>query len=671
MTLAVSRKCRLSVVLLILSLPVPAIASDTLPAGDDVNDAAKKASQISDSFFSQTFKIRMRYEYAGGLADPNDKMTIRALATKASDDLEQIANDQDALKKQIEDYEGDDWESRFGETGVWRKLAADLQKTQISKLEIDYYIARVDGKFQSQAEQQFFKLRAKSDLSQCESLKSSLEQIKRFGPSEPNELNNLAEQIAQTDCKSDREIVMQLGCLQHRFAPQSLGKTVQLFPFIRDDIGKLILDDLQSRYKQDGLADVNSLPLTAFEAELAAQAARGDHFAGSADIIRRLSGADKFRTPRILFIAAMSVVDTSPAEAVRLLVDASRLSQSARDSDASAGELATQAVGLARKLLTGTADHCPLVCEAFENYLSIAEANSDPNFGEIESLYASALYFCGKSDQSRRLLEKIVAGPEGGRRKPGEAINLYCQLLLDDANLQSAQKVLDILDNVEAPVASNVEAESRYDFFRAEALRQSGRLEESAGFMSRAIDTNDNSIAPQAVALLSEVLDKAEIWEQQADDFNEMLKNCERLARFARKSINDQQTALTLAEVTILRDNPDFAHTLLDSLADKNDTNRIRPQARFLTAQGDFSQAALLWAKIAELRRNESPTPNQKSWNWWRAKFYELACLGKLPATNAGDLRHTIEVLQNSYSEIPRPWAEKLAALKEQLQNND
>jgi hypothetical protein len=106
-------------------------------------------------------------------------------------------------------------------------------------------------------------------------------------------------------------------------------------------------------------------------------------------------------------------------------------------------------------------------------------------------------------------------------------------------------------------------------------------------------------------------------------------------------------------------------------LADKNDVNGLRAQARLLMAKGDFSQSARLWAKIAEIRRNDTTELNQKSYNWWQAKFYELECLAKLPSTNAEEIRHTIEVLQNSYAEIPSPWAKKLNGLKEQLQNNN
>jgi hypothetical protein len=87
-------------------------------------------------------------------------------------------------------------------------------------------------------------------------------------------------------------------------------------------------------------------------------------------------------------------------------------------------------------------------------------------------------------------------------------------------------------------------------------------------------------------------------------------------------------------------------------------------------AQDSFEQSARLWAKIAELRRNDNPAQNQKSWRWWQAKFYELDCLAKSPDADKHNIAHTIDVLFNSFSDIPSPWAEKFSRLKEQLRDN-
>jgi hypothetical protein len=104
--------------------------------------------------------------------------------------------------------------------------------------------------------------------------------------------------------------------------------------------------------------------------------------------------------------------------------------------------------------------------------------------------------------------------------------------------------------------------------------------------------------------------------------------------------------------------------------ADENDTTSLRVQARILMAQEKFDQSAKLWAKIAELRRNETPTQTQKSWHWWQAKFYELDCLAKSPQADKQNIAHAIDVLTGSYPQIPAPWAEKLDILKQHCAAN-
>ena len=157
----ISKRCFLPLVLLAFSLP--AIAADSLPTAQDINDTLQKVKQTYDSFFSRTFRIRMEYEYSGRFLNQQDKDTLFNVAQQISADLDQIANTQIAMKKEIESYQKDDWETLFGQTGLWRKLSSDLLNTQAGKLEIDYCLARIAGS--RETDQQFFKILAKSGLS--------------------------------------------------------------------------------------------------------------------------------------------------------------------------------------------------------------------------------------------------------------------------------------------------------------------------------------------------------------------------------------------------------------------------------------------------------------------------------------------------------------------------
>jgi tetratricopeptide (TPR) repeat protein len=234
-------------------------------------------------------------------------------------------------------------------------------------------------------------------------------------------------------------------------------------------------------------------------------------------------------------------------------------------------------------------------------------------------------------------------------------MDLYCRIAPARDSNDSARQVLDILDTAE-PTQN-----FPYDLYRAQANFQLGRLEDSARFMSKAIDTNDISIAPQAVALLSEILDKIELWQQNAVDYNQLLKNCETLAEYTFKSADTAQNNLLLAEVLILH-----GKRVNRPLPSNNeDIIWLRVMARMLMAQNKFEQAVKLWAQIAEPKRNQSAEQSHKSYGWWRAKYYELDCISKLPSANLKDIHHAIEVLQSTYTEIPAPFAEKLDLLKQ------
>ena len=184
--------------------------------------------------------------------------------------------------------------------------------------------------------------------------------------------------------------------------------------------------------------------------------------------------------------------------------------------------------------------------------------------------------------------------------------------------------------------------------------------------MSKAIIEDSNSSAALAAQIASEIVDKIELWQKDANDFNELLRNCDTLAEFVHKSNNNIQTNLLFAETSILQGKI----FLTPFSPDENDVTWLRVQARLLMAQEKFEQAAKIWAKIAESKRNETAGQNQKIYGWWQARFYELDCLAKSPQADKQNITHAIDVLCGSYPQIPAPWAEKLDILKQHCTAN-
>ena len=725
-------------------------SANAIPTAEDINRLAETAKLTVDTFMQDSFKLRMGYEYSGRFSDPNDKENLRRLAQKASDRLQTIADEQRKLKEQIEDYQGDDWDARYGSTGLWRKLSADIYTTKLSKCEVDYYLAmasrqpqrnnilhkilteidslnlthlpatsgllkaktlallsQTEPVYKSLAKKEFDALMVRSDMNHSTAFRIAIERIKLLGEREPGQLKKLMEAIAKSRCKDDFELVLSLAFLQRQLnQPEVFERTAKLFPQIQDFLGSLILSDISSR-----IAQQQSLqPISVFEAELAVETVWKNRTEDHSKLLDYLSTTEKFQTPLILYVAAVKSADSSPARAVDYLMKASKLQEAQKSDrlDIEPDKIAEQAAQLAYNLLAQDTTHCPLTLRAFENYSAIAGKKIDE---ELEYLYTIVLNNCGCEEKSTALLEKIANRPAGSRRNrarldliiqtirqgnlhkkqyhalcrrlneliadcPGknetdsrlraEAITIYCRLLLESEYENASQKVLDILNKAETDYDPNL------NVLKSTALRRTGKLDESVRCLLKAIKPGCCDYAGEAMELLLEVTEKIDRFEKDLS----FMKSCKKLAQFCCDCLEGQlkqRAGLFLIETSVFsatkteKELSGFEQMLhnIAKAGFSNDIDFIRCRARVLAEEGKFQKAAELWSEICAVRKEESASSNSRSWKWWRAKFYELACLAKWPQTNKQQLRHTIEILENSFTDIPPLWSEKLSLLKQ------
>ena len=118
-----------------------ASSAKAIPTAEDINSLAETAKLTADTFMRESFQLRMQYEFTGRFSRQEDKENLQKLAKSADDRLQAIAESQRKLKKQIEDYQGDDWDNRYGSTGLWRKSVGGWYTTIFTKCEIDFYLA--------------------------------------------------------------------------------------------------------------------------------------------------------------------------------------------------------------------------------------------------------------------------------------------------------------------------------------------------------------------------------------------------------------------------------------------------------------------------------------------------------------------------------------------------
>ena len=736
--------------IVVLFLPADKSSANILPTKEDINNLAKNTKLTSDTFMQQSFKLRMQYEYSGKFLTDDDKENLHKLAKSAGDKLCTIIKKQETIKQQIEDYQGNDWDNKYGSTGLWRKLSADIYTSKLRKLRIDYYLAltyerpsrdqilysifsEIDSLSQSnrqirpnlirgktlallaQAEpsykdaaiREFEAFAVYSDIYRLTA--AAIEKMKLLGSADANQLNILVERLRSNWQDKYLELILSLMFLQRQYDPEGFEKTAQSWPNIKDFIGSLVLADLSHQ-----ITHQQSLQQTsAFEAELATQAAWKNETKNYKKLLSYLSNTEKFQTPLILYVTATTLTESSPAEAVNLLIRASKLQQQQENSKLNVEpcKVAEQAAQLAYNLFVTDSLNCTLALNAFENYYTITREKINE---ELEYLYTIVLKNCSRNTKTKELLEKIADRPAGKWRNSArlelilqamqntqdssqqqqselleklsdfiltchgqdennnklrmEAINVYCQSLLESKDKTSAEKVLETLTKAEATRGINL------DLLKAQALQQSVRLDESAHYMLLAIQDDSGSLAAAVMELLAKVIEKIDEFKTEpARPYSlEMMENCKKLAEFCHSSLNDQQSGLFLAEISVFaadknKENLLQAQKLLNKLApDAGDENvdLLRCRARILCKQENFEKAAQLWAKVAKIRKNELHKADQQSWKWWQAKFYELYCWSKCPQAKNKQLLHTIEVLENTFTDIPPLWAEKLNSLK-------
>lgn len=741
---------------ILFSLP-PVQSADAIPNANDIKSLAEKGRQTIDTFMQNSFNLRMAYEYSGKFPGSRDKEKFKILAKTAVDQLLAIGASQRKIKQQIEDYQGDDWDDRYGSTGLWRKLSADLYITAGYKGQIDFYLAltasppqrksilldiltqlqppdttylpaelhllkariysllsQTDSSYKPLAKHDFDLLMERSDMRQSTAFRITIERIRLFGPTMPDQFSTLAANIAKSRCKDDVELVLSLVFLQRKYEPESLQKTLQIWPQIEDFLGSLALSDLSNRIKEGQLTEQYLHQISTFEADLAARAAWKNKTEEYKTLLGRLSGTEQFQTPLILYVTSIALADSFPAEAVNLLIKASTLQQLQRSSrlKIEAHIIAKQAAQLAYGFYNHNKANCRLATKAFGNYHTMAAEKIDE---QLEYLYATILNNCGQPEKGKILLEKIANRPPGHWRNRArldlittsirerqsinrekrsellkqldnlitdcrrrnednklrtEVINVYCRLLLKSKKKASARKVLDVLTDVEIAIDPNL------NLFKASALRQLGRLEESAECLCEVANSNSDKYTA-AMELLSEIIEKVDYYQAKPDGFPKMIKDSFKLASYCRDHASAEDSRLVtlmLAEICIFVKEKEqgkliLASELINSVTkqgNNNDINLLRCRARLLTAQGKYFEAARLWAQIAQMQKNHTVGTNQQTWRWWRAKFYELDCFAKTPETGKQDILHTIEVLENSFSYIPPLWAEKLDLLKQQ-----
>jgi hypothetical protein len=717
-------------------LVIPAVSAGAIPTAEELESLSRAVKPITENFLKQSRPYRFAFELEGRFYRQADKKDLNQLAKAASENIRQIEEKQITLKKQIEDYQGDDWESRFGQTGLWRKLCSDIYTTGLAGCQVDYFVALSSGQsgkehlcrdilarleslggihksgfldfltakvlsISSQypkeaAERLFEEVSNRGDVSDAIALRARLEKIKLHGCAKSGELEGLVENIEQGSCNDDFELILSLAFLQRRYAPQRLEKTFRQWPQVRYYISEFVL----AYVTEQSLTDV-----TIADGRLAAFglfSGKKERIKDYSELLEGLCNRQEFQRPLILYTAALGLSESSPVRAVELFLQAGEKQQTQNCPllGFPASYIAQKAVRLAYNCYADGVIDCQPALKAFDYYSQTANGKIDDT---IEYLYAKVLKDCGEEERAYQLLKKIAAkshsrwaktarlelilgrlekkdrtpavfagqlyvfladcnGPEDNELKT-RAAEEYCRLLLDEPGRQSAQKLLETIDGFSVEKKPNINA------FMAQALQRLGIFDQSARCLLAAIDANSCDYASQAMDLLGQVIELIDELQENNPAFEQAVENYKDLGyHCVHCNCNtDSRVELFLAEMSLFQQGQrltEISESIkkLRANTTDGDVDFLRVQARLAHRKGRFSQAAAFWSMIAKLRKQDAA---RQSYDWWRARFYALSCLAKTDEADKSDIFHTVEVLENSYRDIPFFWATKLAGLKD------
>jgi hypothetical protein len=276
-------------------------------------------------------------------------------------------------------------------------------------------------------------------------------------------------------------------------------------------------------------------------------------------------------------------------------------------------------------------------------------------------------------------LEELIASAGGqgeqDRLVRAEATDLCCQLLLEEDD-KSARKVIELLGGAEGLDIR------RSAILKAGALKKLGRFWSAVTELLTAAKFDNCEYGAEGLDILRTILDsRIDEHKYYMADFAFYIDACDKLAEYCLACAQPQwqaQARLIRAEIAILcprkslvgdgkNENLDKAEQILTKLSVQgfdNDIDWLRCKARLLMAKGEFEAAGGAWGRVRAATRAAGVSQKQ-GWRWWRAKFYEIQCWGKLGDTTGADVAHAVEVLESSFSDIPRFWAVKLEGLKD------
>ncbi len=603
--------------LALLFVALPCRGNNNCPDEKAIASLGEKSKQTYQNFLSESLYQRLSFQYNDGQLSDQNKTILTEAAKKYTKTIKQILAEQLEYKKQVEDYTGNDWEEKFGETGLWNQLKADVLNSQVR-------------------------------LSQIESFRT---------------FQNQPQQNASAD---DFETNARIAFVQLKAgADEHLKKTIEKWPQSRELFGKLVLEKLGF------FCDYSKITPT--EAALAAEAAIKNNSEKYADILSKLTNTAQL--PVVFYAAGLAIEKDKPLQAMELFIEAGKDKKTifADDADRKAANLAyslynqkvidcEKTIAVLKNHLAQTADdYDALYCYAFvlkncqrkDDSLKILEQviNSNDELALIAEYDAVMLKLDMENDyqQTSQRLDNLLQKTKLGKDNElhNRILETYCKILLNLGGTENAQKIVDL------PTEKNVLT------LKARAYWVLGKKAEAINHMLKAENLTKED-ANFCTIILKDIGSNLDELAEAAD--KNFLENCINLSGKLSQQYNLLDAEILTLEFQIVQIDsncPETLKTQIEKIREKTSLKNhdfLRLYARFHTKTGDFEKACNLWSELAS-------ATNSKNTDFWPAKYYQLLCLSKISEKDRQKAFHAAEVLLSSRRDIPQFWQKKLLNL--------
>ncbi len=549
--------------------------------------------------------------------------------------------------------------------------------------------------------------------------RAAVEKARFLAAPAPSTLDSLVERVAKSRLRDNRRLALSIVFLQQQFgSAEAFENAVAKLPEVADSAGSLILAELFHAHSTQTLEPE---ALSRFEAELAAAAALNGRIENYRPLFSDLIAHPPLRTRPVLYATAVASASAEGPKAVDLLIAASTDTTERRIKliDVDPNEIAARAARLACNMVLNENEPPQTALKAFDNYFKLA---GEPYDQTIRYLHAVVLKKAGRTEQSGQILKQVAAEAQGptrhraeldliqdaidrrtdddsterarllqrldvliGELKSGqtfydlyiEAVTTCCMLLLESDDVASSRKVMALLEPIEHPDNADLVV------IKSRALQNLGQTATSLSYMVIACKGDPGHCAGPGLAKLGRTLERIEALQATRHDFEVIIRHGVELASVCRENTSGAVADLAgtyLAEFKVFAAEYDpmalhRAATILDEITarTKPDVDLARARARVLMKQSQYGLAAALWDLIAASTKADIAHAQSRPETWWRAKYYQLFCVSKTKPPQDAVIFHTIEVLENSYSEIPRLWSARFTELKASCgqQHND